>query len=705
MDNSLEPRERRLGKAKRAVPATLTAVLCGFAVLTALPSSRATVADEIPLSVHAQAIGTDMLRSPRALAQPLPEFLRTIGISEAWDFLNEDVTATIAIVDTGVDFDHPELKDYLLPGVNLVNARKSAQDDNGHGTAVAGVIVAAAKASEASSGTGRWQGKLLPIKALDQFGAGNEEKLTQGIRFAVNQGADIVVLSLGLRRDAQSLREAVEYAESRGVLLIAASGNDAAVFGETAAVQYPAAYPSVLSVAGLEGKKAVSSSTSGPENDIGASWRVQTLAIGGGGIEMEGTSMAAPQVAAAAAMLMAAHPDWSPIRLRETLRRTATPASESRSWSPEAGYGLLSATKALLADDTIDWREPNNTRSRAGIFPVGKEVTGTWSGTNDADWFFFDAKYDGLFRLSGDKGRFSLFGEDGRPIKPAPSSSAPQSVLMEWPVQKGRNWLLTQRSEDSPPEEDGYRLVSGFAMHPDANEPNDTAATAATLPARSQQWTGSFHAKGDVDWFAVTLPKPGQLKLTLTPDTTRIDPELRIYPAGGAMIVVDERGDGGIEYGTVKNAKAGKYYFRISNAVSSNPEAVIGTYAVSLEYITEKEDFYEPNDTALTSTPISFDKVYNGLIGTAKDQDWYRFTLTKKTKVKLGVTNIPQSMQLNIELRDKKLQTLEKWKNGEGQKTAVGEIALAPGTYYVRVTADRPNRNQYYGLKLQTLNE
>ncbi|MFB9274595.1 S8 family serine peptidase [Cohnella cellulosilytica] len=701
-DNGFREPKRSGFALKRSALAALSVVLIGT-VAVAVPGPAEPAPPKSEAIVRTQAIGTDMIRNAPGLAPPLPEFVKTLEFDEAWALLDKDVTATIAVIDTGIDYNHPELKPYLLPGINLVNARKPAQDDNGHGTAVAGVILSAAMAGETSPGQGRWKGKLLPVKALDEFGAGNEEKLTQGIRQAVNQGADIIVMSLGLRRDAQSLREAVDYAESRGVLLVAASGNDAAVFGETAAVQYPAAYPSVLSVVGIEDNRPVASSTAGPENDIGASWQVQTLAIGGGGIEMEGTSMGAPQAAMVAAMLQALHPDWEPLRIRETLRRTATPLNVLKPWTPNSGYGLVSAKKALQADDARDWREPNNSRARAAEWPVGQEAAGIWDGKSDADWFVFEAKYDGVYGLSGDQGRFALYDGNGKLIPPKPAESTAQGMLMQWPVKKGRNWLLTQMPESSKAASLPYRLVSGFEMNPDASEPNDTSAAAATLPARTQKWTGTFHKRGDVDWFSVTLPKPGSLKLTVTPDTTRIDPELRIYPAGGNMILVDERGDGGIEYGTIAGAKAGKYYFRISNAVSSNPEQVVGTYTVLMEYITEKEDLYEPNDSALASTPLAFGKTYNGLIQTSGDRDWYRFTLTKKTKVKLDVANIPPQMKLNVELRDKKLQTLEKWNNGKDQKTAGGEIMLAPGTYYVLVTADGYERNRYYGLKLQAV--
>ncbi|TFE28981.1 S8 family serine peptidase [Cohnella luojiensis] len=638
-----------------------------------------------------------------SLAAPVnssaPAFLKAIGIPEAWSMINRDVTATIAIVDTGVDYNNPELKPYLLEGKNLINARMTAQDDNGHGTAVAGIMVAIAKAGNSSSGLGRWKGRFLPVKALDEFGSGNEEKLTQGIRYAVEQGANIIVLSLGLRRDAVGLRGAVEYAESNGVLLVAASGNDAAVFGDKAAVQYPAAYPTVLAVAGSEGVKPISQSTSGPENDVSAAWRVNTMAVGGGSIEMEGTSMGAPQVAATAAMIMAVHPEWKPARIRETLRRTAI-TNETMGWSMGMGYGFLSASKAIQADSTIDWREPNDTSSSARVFPLGKEVAGNWASLSDNDWFAFDAPYDGVYSISGNAARLFLYGEEGL-IQPRSANLLPAGTIKQWVLKKGQYSMLALRPLNTTPVADNYRFVSEFTLSPDAREPNDSAASAFTLPARSQRWFGTFHKRGDVDWMVMTLPKPGIVRFSVSADTTRIDPELWVQPAGGTAIIVDDRGDGGNEQWILNNARAGKYYFRISNAVSSNPEAVIGTYAASLEYITQKEDFYEPNESPLTATPLSPDKVYNGLIHANKDQDWYRFTISKKQLVKLSVGHIPSSMTIRFELRDRKLQTLQKWNNEDGRKTLLGEKLLWPGTYYVKITADRANRNQYYGLRLQ----
>ncbi|MFC5403594.1 S8 family serine peptidase [Cohnella soli] len=638
------------------------------------------------------------LQTPAKTSGPAA-FLRDIGIPEAWPLLQNDVTATIAIVDTGADYDHPDLKPYLAEGVNLVNPGKSAQDDNGHGTAVAGVIAAIARSGDASSGIARWKGRIVPVKALDEKGSGDEEKLTKGIRYAVDRKADLIVLSLGLRRDASSLRDAVAYAESKGVLLIAASGNDAAAFGSKAAVQYPAAYPTVLSVAGVESGLPVAASTAGAENDIGGAWRVRTTALGGGNIDMEGTSMAAPQVTAVAAMILADHPDWTPVQVREALRGTAVRTSD-KEWNPNTGYGMLSASGALrIDDDSLDWREPNDTKSTAKPLPLGKEATGTWSRSGDTDWYTFELPYAGVFGIRSSQARLLLYGPEGL-VEPRSATNLQGGLDKQWSAPAGKYWLQALKPI-GPAAESEYRLETRFMMNPDASEPNDSAATARTLPARSQKWTGTFHKRGDVDWFTITLPKPGMLKLTVSTDTTRIDPGLWVQPAGGKPILVDDHGDGANEQWLAAEAKAGKYYFRITNAVSSNPEAVIGTYAATLEYITEKEDLYEPNDAPLTSTPIVPDKIYNGLIAVAKDQDWYRFSLNKKTTVDLSIVTIPERMLLNVELRDKKLQILNKWSNSDGKRSLTGRIELPPGAYYVKVTADRFNRSQYYGLKLQ----
>lgn len=623
-------------------------------------------------------------------------FLKDAGFLEAWSTLPNDVTSTIAVIDTGVDLNNPILKPLLLPGKNFVNANRGPQDDNGHGTAVAGIIAAVAGAGD-TYGKAKWKGSILPIKALDQNGSGDESKLTQAISYAVEQGADIIVLSLGLRRDAPKLREAVADAESKGVLLVAASGNDAATLGTKAAVQYPAAYASVLAVSGSEGIHPVTQSTAGPEIDLSASWTVDTLAIGGGRVTMVGSSMGAPQVAAAAAMLQAIHPDWKPIQLRERLRGTAV-KPDFADWSASIGYGFLAADNALQSNEALDWREPNDTRAKAVVFPLGKEVAGAWSRSNDVDWYMVNVPYDGTLVIGNNSAQLALYaGKSTTEPKPSHSVSANE---VRWQVTKGEYGLkVTKASEEATNREyPAYSLTSSFLMGADAREPNDSAATASTLPSRSQQWTGTFHKRSDEDWTTITLPKDGEITLSATADTSRIDLALMIQPAGGAITIADERGDGGSEQLILKKAKAGKYYIRVTNAVSANPEPVIGTYTVALEYITQYEDPYEPNNSPATATPLIVGDRYEGLIASQEDADWYRFTLGERKKVKLSLTGIVDGAVATVALRDRKQQTLNTWRNPKDANELAGERVLDAGTYYVSITADLADQNHAYRL-------
>ncbi|WP_027087164.1 S8 family serine peptidase [Cohnella panacarvi] len=674
---------------------TLCFVAICSAMLVVMPNGIAQVRSLPPHEVRiANLVQVQALES--ASGKGTAAFLKESGFTTAWSMLTNDVTSTVAVIDTGVDLNNPLLKPYLLPGKNFVNANRKPQDDNGHGTAVAGIIAAVAEAGE-TSGKARWKGRILPIKALDQNGSGDESKLTQAIAYAVEQGADIIVLSLGLKRDAPNLREAVEDAENKGVLLVAASGNDAAALGSKAAVQYPAAYASVLAVSGSEGIHPIAQSTAGPEVDLSASWTVDTLAIGGGRVTMVGSSMGAPQVAAAAAMLKAMHPEWKPIQLREKLRGSAI-RPESGPWDESIGYGFLAADDAVKPNAEADWREPNDTRAKAAVFPLGKEVAGAWSSPGDVDWYTLTIPYSGTLAIRKGAVKLSLYAGKSSDEKAPLGSSKPEET--RWQLQAGEYWLKVSRTANTASQGvyPAYKLTSSLAMAADAREPNDSAATASTLPSRSQQWTGTFHKRSDEDWTTISLPKDGEIMLSASADTSRIDLALMIQPAGGPMTIADERGDGGSEQLVLKQAKAGKYYIRITNAVSANPEPVIGTYTVALEYITQYEDPYEPNNSPATATPLVVGERYAGIIATPQDVDWYRFTLSERKKVHVELSGIVDGATATIALRDRKQQTLNTWHNSQDSSELAKERVLDAGTYYVSVAADRAEQNRPYRL-------
>lgn len=170
------------------------------------------------------------------------KYLQQIHAEEAWDVPLNQKPITVAVVDTGVDLKHPDLEGRIGDGSNLLFPSLPPKDDNGHGTNVAGIIAANANNDKGIAGIAA-NARLMPIKALEADGTGGEAKLGEGIRYAVNHGAKIVVLSLGLNKYSPFMYDMVKYADDKGVLIVAAAGNE----GMT--VKYPAAYPTVMAVA------------------------------------------------------------------------------------------------------------------------------------------------------------------------------------------------------------------------------------------------------------------------------------------------------------------------------------------------------------------------------------------------------------------------------------------------------------------------
>lgn len=191
-------------------------------------------------------------------------YLQQIHAQEVWDSVRQiKHNVVIALLDTGVDLSHPDLSDIFVEGANLLYPKIHPFDDNGHGTNVAGVIAAIANNHIRSTGSV----KIMPIKVLDYNGSGDVDKLAEGFRYAIDHGAKIIVCSMGLNYMSENLIAAVQYAERKGILVVAAAGN------EGKPVKYPAAYPTVLSVGGATADNNVHpKSNFGPELDVIAPW-------------------------------------------------------------------------------------------------------------------------------------------------------------------------------------------------------------------------------------------------------------------------------------------------------------------------------------------------------------------------------------------------------------------------------------------------
>ncbi|MBB3110536.1 subtilisin family serine protease [Paenibacillus phyllosphaerae] len=635
-------------------------------------------------------------------------YLEQIGAPEAWKIARDQTKLIIALIDTGVDLDHPDLKGSLVKGINLIDEAKPPEDDNGHGTNVAGIL-AGHGSPERGNVTGIIRSaRIMPIKALDKQGYGDEERLGKAIMYAVSHGARIVVLSVGLYRYSPYLADIAVYAEKMGVLLVAASGNDGLALGSLAEVKYPAAFPTVLAVGGATASsKPEPRSNPGPEVDVVAPWRVFTTARGGGYEEEQGTSMAAPQAAAAAALIWAVHPTLAPYQVRELLRQSAQDIGTA-GVDDATGYGLLRIDRSLKQPLKPDAYEPNNTRAQSRRFPLGSAIAGELAGGADRDWFKISVPYDGELTLTfQSKAKGSAMPQVqlvqySSALARSTKGTKLGNQTVTWKVKKGINYIEVGFYNSQVELDLPYLLTTGFRHTADAYEVNDKPYQAYTLASRTQTITGNFHAAGDRDWFILHVETGGVLSLTLSTDSVRIDPALGIGRRGEILREIDIGGEGEAEVVQQMVVTPGSYYIRVHDAMSAQASPTAAQYVLKMEYRQKYKDPNEPNNKSYEATVIKPGLSYTGVIGASGDNDWYQLRLTAESLVNLTLAQIPQGVQMKLELVDRRQEPILALQSRSGQMSVQGEQVLEAGIYYVRITASAPFDRQYYLFTLKT---
>ena len=274
-------------------------------------------------------------------------YLPAVNAPAAWDTTTGDTTQIIGIIDTGVDWDHPDLDGKIkinwieyngatgvdddgngyvddIRGWDFINSDNNPNDDNSHGTHVAGIA-----AAETNNGTGiagvSWGAKILPVKVLQSTGYGSASTVAQGVTYAAARGATILNLSLGSYSESMTLKTALENAYSTAVIVAAAGNDHIPIEGFGGAPMFPACYGWVIGVEATQqgGARANFSNydPSGPvsyNNDYGYNYELKapgvsvhsTLPNGQYG-NLSGTSMATPIISGAVALLKNQQPSIS----------------------------------------------------------------------------------------------------------------------------------------------------------------------------------------------------------------------------------------------------------------------------------------------------------------------------------------------------------------------------------------------------------
>jgi subtilisin family serine protease len=263
--------------------------------------------------------------------------LRTVALPAAWDRSRGSSSVIVAVVDTGVDAQHPDLAGAVLPGFDLVHGGTNPADDEGHGTAVAGVIAARTNNLDGTAGV-CWSCSILPIKVLGADGTGDTALVAAGIVKAVDAGAHVVNLSLGGPADEQTLEDAVSYATRKGVIVVAAAGNNG-----TTTPFYPAAIPGVVSVAAIDPTNHAYSWSNYGWPNVAAPGCDDATMRGGGYVIFCGTSAATPVVSGVAALALALDPAGTRDQIVAALEQTAAPLGGV------VGNGLVNAQAALAS--------------------------------------------------------------------------------------------------------------------------------------------------------------------------------------------------------------------------------------------------------------------------------------------------------------------------------------------------------------------
>ncbi len=291
--------------------------------------------------------------------------LPRIGWDQVYGAVDPSGSAKVAVLDTGVDASEPELADKVVAGTSILDGSAGTSDPNGHGTAMASIVAAKTNNASEIAGVGYAGVSVMPVTVLGSDGTGQDSDIIQGVVYAANHGADVILMAFSSPGYSESLQAAIDYAWSQGAVLVAATGNDA-----SSVPTFPAGDRGVIGVASTGMSDSLS-----PSSNYGTD---TFLAAPGEGIAsvngmINGTSASAAIVAGAAALLKAASAGATNGVIVGRLARNADPAGTNF----ETGNGRVNLARAM-GDSSGESVQP------AGAAPIGNGGPYVAAANNDA---------------------------------------------------------------------------------------------------------------------------------------------------------------------------------------------------------------------------------------------------------------------------------------------------------------------------------
>ena len=312
---------------------------------------------------------------PNDPGYPSQWHLSKISATAGWDITTGSPNVPVAVIDSGVDPAHPDLASNLIPGHNFLSGNTDTHDVLGHGTAVAGTAAAVTNDGIGVAGVA-WFNTIMPLVVVSSSNYATYADIATAVNYAADHSVKVINMSLGGTSYSSTLQSAVNYAWSKGLVIVAAAGNNS-----SSAYFYPAALSNVVAVSATDGSDNPASFTNfGNWITVAApGTSIYTTTNGGGYGNWQGTSFSAPQVAALAALLFSRNPALTNQKVVDLIKNNADDLGAT-GFDPYYGWGRINVYRALAAAQTVvnlsvSLTSPSNNSTVTGLVTVSASVS------------------------------------------------------------------------------------------------------------------------------------------------------------------------------------------------------------------------------------------------------------------------------------------------------------------------------------------